>query len=188
MCTRELSETREVLKLIGRRRVSVVWFHRVAGPEKTRTASKSRFFSRPTRIKKSLASRRSALANQIAAMPETSPAGKGKPTRASSGGHTRTLPVARYAPERERFPQRVPRAPPPRAAARQRASLHVWPDARDRQMHATRSSTWRHRRGWLARAPAPPPRSGRPRTSKPERKERDRVPPPPLSPCASPAG
>jgi hypothetical protein len=138
MCTRELSETREVLKLIGRRRVSVVWFHRVAGPEKTRTASKSRFFSRPTRIKKSLASRRSALANQIAAMPETSPAGKGKPTRASSGGHTRTLPVARYAPERERFPQRVPRAPPPRAAARQRASLHVWPDARDRQMRATR--------------------------------------------------
>ena len=74
------------------------------------------------------------------------------------------------------------------AAARQRASLHVWPDARDRQMHATRSSTWRHRRGWLASAPAPPPRSGRPRTSKPERKERDRVPPPPLSPCASPAG
>lgn len=181
MCTRELSETREVDRSSTFRRV----VSSGRGPEKTRTASKSRFFFVPL---ESLASRRSALANQIAAMPETSPAGKGKPTRAGSRGHTRTLPVARYAPERERFPQRVPRAPPPRAAARQRASLHVWPDARDRQMHATRSSTWRHRRGWLARAPAPPPRSGRPRTSKPERKERDRVPPPPLSPCASPAG
>jgi hypothetical protein len=51
---------------------------------------------------------------------------KKKPTRAGSGGHTRTLPVARYAPESERFPQLVLRAPPrPRGRAAARGAPRV---------------------------------------------------------------
>jgi hypothetical protein len=51
---------------------------------------------------------------------------KEKPTRAGSGGHTRTLPVARYAPESERFPQLVLRAPPrPRGRAAARGAPRV---------------------------------------------------------------